>query len=118
MIETRASFNPFKMKISRREPVSLSIELINKGSEPEIVSFELVLGKQFSLERAGFKTTAAGKIPELKPGESKKFYFDIWAKQMLRKGEQGIALTVIEHYQGFNYIKKKYDKLLKLAVEE
>jgi uncharacterized membrane protein len=118
MIDIRTAFTPFKMKISRKEPVSLSIELVNSGQEPEIVSLDLMLGSLFSFEKSGFKNEKSEKIPELKPGESKKFYYDVWPKQMLRKGEHGIRLTIIEHYKGFNYVKRKYNKVLRLAVED
>lgn len=118
MIETRTSFIPFKMRIGRKEPVCLLLELLNSGSEPEIVSLELNLGKQFSLEKTGFRNYATEKIPEFKPGETKKFYYDLWPKQMARPGEQEIKLAVTEHYKGFNYVKKTHNRVLKLAVEE
>jgi len=118
MIEIRTNFTPYKMKISRREPVVLSLELINSGKEKEIVSFEFVLGQQFSLEKTGYKSEKTEKIPAFGPGEKKKYYFEIWPKQMLRAGEQGMRLTVIEHYQSFNYVKRKQEKVLKLTVEE
>ena len=118
MIETRTSFTPFKMRIGRKEPVCLSVELVNTGREKEIVSFELNLGRQFSLERTGFKNSSTKRIPEFGAGESRKFYFDIWPKQMLRAGLQGIPVRVTEHYNNFNYVKRKYDKMLKLAVQE
>jgi len=118
MIDIRTTFTPFKLKISRREPVSLSIEIENDGKEAEIVSLELHLGQQFSLEKTGFKTSAEVRIPDFKPGDVKKFYYDIWPKQAARLGMQPIKLLVIEHYQGFNYVKKKYDKTLQVNVEE
>jgi len=118
MLEVRTTFTPFKMKISRREPVLLSVEIKNTGTEPEVVSVDLNLGHQFSLEKSGFKSSEAERIPEFKPGEKKKLYFDIWPKQSVRSGEQPIRLLVTEHYQGFNYVKKNYDKMLSLAVED
>jgi uncharacterized membrane protein len=118
MLEVRTTFTPFKMKISRREPIVLSVDLRNTGAEKEMVSVDLNLGNQFSLEKSGFKSAKAIRLPEFKPGEKKKFYFDIWPKQSARSGEQPITLLVTEHYQGFNYVKKKYDKALTIAVED
>jgi len=118
MIDVRTAFNPFKMKLSRKEPVVLSLELKNSGNEPEIISFDMQLGQQFSFERSGFKNTVSKKIADFKPGDTEKFYFDIWPKQMVRAGEQPIRLTVTEHYKGFNYVKRKQVKMLKLGVEQ
>ena len=118
MLEIRTAFTPFKMKISRREPVSLCLEIENAGKETEIISFELNLGQQFSFEKTGFKTAAGAKISKFEPGNVKKAYYDIWPKQAARLGMQPIKLTVIEHYQSFNYVKRKYDKTLHVNVEE
>jgi uncharacterized membrane protein len=118
MINVKTTFTPFKMKISRREPVTLSVELENDGQETEIVSLELRLGSLFSLEKTGFKTDAGEKIPKFEPGQKKKFYYDIWPKQMVRPGEHEIRLDVIEHYKGFNYIKRKQEKRLRVSVEQ
>jgi len=118
MIEVRTEFNPFRMKVSRKEPVVLSVQLANTGNEQEMVSLDLNLGKQFSLERSGYRTVASEKIMQFKPGESRKYYFDIWPKQVLSGGDQAIALTVTEHYNGLNYVKRKHEKKLLLGVDE
>ena len=117
MIEIKTTFNPFKLRLKRKEPITLSVELANTGKDTEIVSFEMNLGNQFSLERTGFKNTLVERLPKFEPGEKKKYYFDIWAKQAARTGEQPIRLRVTEHYNGFNYIKKKNDKTLHISVE-
>ena len=118
MIEIRTTFTPFKMKISRREPVVLSVEIRTPGKETEIVSLDVDLGQWFSFEKTGFKNKIVKNIPEFKAGDKEKFYYDVWPKQMLRAGEHGIKLTTIEHYQGFNYVKRKHEKVLKLSVED
>ena len=118
MLEIRTFFSPYKLKISRREPVTLSVEIANVGNEAEMVSFGLNLGNHLSLEKSGFKSASSSKIPEFKPGEKQKYYFDIWPKQLLKVGEQAIQLMATEHYQNFNYVKKKYDRMLTLTVEE
>lgn len=118
MLEIRTSFTPFKMKMSRKEPVTLSVEIANSGTGTEMVSMDLNLGNNFSMERSGFKSFTSMRMPEFKAGEKKKYYFDIWPKQMVRPGEHNILLAAAEHYQDFNYVKKKYDKRLLLSVEE
>ncbi len=118
MIEIRNRFTPFRMKLSRREPVQLTVELINTGQENAMLSMNLNLGAQFSLEKSGYKTAAVERIPELAAGQSKTFYYEIWPKQSVRTGTQELQLTVLEHHQNFNYVKKEYKKNLGLAVEE
>ncbi len=38
MIDIRTTFTPFRMKLGRREPVQLSLELINRGEEDAMLS--------------------------------------------------------------------------------
>ncbi|MBN2067105.1 MAG: hypothetical protein JW744_01415 [Candidatus Diapherotrites archaeon] len=118
MIEIKTSFNPFRMKLGRKEPVQLCIELVNKDAENTMLSMTLNLGAQFSIEKSGYKTSALERISELKPGASKKFYYEIWPKQSARPGQQPMQLTVLEHYQNFNYVKKEYKKNISLNVED
>lgn len=118
MLDVKTRFTPFRMKISKREPVQLSVEVTNKGNEKAIVSLNLGLGAYFSLEKGGYKTNAMERIPEMKPGETRKFYYDIWPKQSIREGENKVELNVVEHHQGFNYVKNEYKKNLGLIVEK
>jgi hypothetical protein len=118
MLEIRTTFTPFKLKISRREPIMLSVEVLNSGTETEIVSVDLNLGQHFSLEKGGFKAAESFKMPDFTPGSKKKFYFEIWPKQSARAGNQPIKLLVTEHYQSFNYVKKNYDRALSISVED
>ncbi len=118
MIEVKTKFTPFRLKLARKEPVQLAVELVNKNPENAMLSLNLELGACFSLEKSGYKTGAAEQIPELKPGESKKFYYELWPKHSIRVGAAKIRLTVLEHYQNFNYVKKEYKKGPELIVEE
>lgn len=118
MLEIRTNFTPFKMKLTRREPVTLSIEMKNIGDSTEIVSFDVDLGNYLSFEKGGFKTTNSDRIMEFGPGQSKKYYLDIWPKQVTNAGEATIMLKATEHYNNLNYVKKKYEKALKLSIDE
>ena len=118
MIDIRTIFTPFRMKLGRREPVQLSLELINKGEEDAMLSFNLVLGKNLSMEKGGYRTVAMEKIASLAPMAGKKFYYELWPKQTVTAGAQPIQLTVTEHYKDFNYVKKEYKKNLDLVIED
>jgi hypothetical protein len=106
------------MKIGRREPVTLRIELINQSNEPKMLSLEVRLGRQLSFEKSGYRTEQTEKIPTMQPAENKVYYYDVFPKANTRSEEQPIVVKVAEHYQNFNYVTKEYTKNLALRVED
>ena len=118
MLEIVTKFTPFRMKLSRKEGVHLTVDLKNQDPEDAMISTTLDLGSNFSMEKTGYKTVAEERIPKLEPGESKRFYYEIWPKQSARPGSQRLTLTVIEHFKSEEYVKQEYKRNLELTVEE
>jgi uncharacterized membrane protein len=118
VIAIETYFNPFRIHLSKKEPVSLAVSLKNNGNESKKVSLEVLLTRQFSFDKEGFKNTELKRIDELKAGEQKKFYFDIYPKQMTRIGLHPVVVRVLEHYNNYTYVLKEYKKKLELKVEQ
>ena len=118
MIEIINGFNPFRMKLSRREPVQLSVEVVNRGADDTMVTLEVSLPGQLSMEHGGYRKNDVQKIPQLKPGERKRFYYELWPKQATRIGDEHVLIAAVEHHQSFDYVKKEYRKTVPLPVEE
>jgi len=118
MLEVVNFFTPFRMRLSRREPVQLRVELANKGKDDAMASLTINLGSQLSFEKGGYKTRATERISSLPPGEKKKFYYEIWPKQATRNGPVAVQIIASEHYQNFNYVVKEYRKDTELVIED
>ena len=118
MIQINASFSPFRMKLGRREPVSLSIEIDNQSNEPKILKMSVALGRELSFEKGGYKTEQMERMEKLPPGEKKLFYYSIFPKAGTKVQEQPVTVKVAEHYRNFNYVTNEYTKNLALKVED
>ena len=116
-ININTNFTPFRLRLSRREPVQLTVDLTNNGNTA-MVSMNVALTPQLSFSKGGFKNRETARIPEFNSSETRRFYFEIWPKASTRLEEQPIVITVFEHYKSFDYIKNKTEKKLSLQVEE
>lgn len=117
MVNVLTRYTPFRLKLSRKEPVQLSITLENKGNENKMISMEIKLSRHLSLDKGGFRTSESKKIENLGKGAKKQFYYEIWPKQSAMKGEQPVILTVSEHYNNFTHVAKQSVKSIPLTVE-
>lgn len=117
-ISINTHFHPFRMVLARKKPIQLTVELINRGEEEKIVSLELMLSRTLSLDKSGLVTGKIERIPSFKPGEKKKYYFDIYQKAHTTIGEIPVILKVYEHYRDYKYIQKEFTKNLSITVQE
>ena len=117
MIEINARFTPYRLILERRAPVELMIELVNKGDKEKLASLEIVLGRQLSLDRVGYKATDLRRIPAFKPGEKKFFYYKIWPKGINSSGEETVIVKAMEHHENYNLLKKEFMEKLNLKIE-
>jgi hypothetical protein len=118
MIGVSTIFHPFRLKISRREPVEFTVVLKNKSKEPKKLTYEMAVSKDISLDKTGLKYGDLKQIEELSPGQEVKYNYDIYAKQFARLGEVPIRIKITEHYKSFKYIEKEYTKDVRLTLED
>jgi len=118
MIGINTSFHPFRMKLSRREPVQLTIELSNRGGETKKLSLDVILSRELSLDKGGLLYNTSKRIDSLEPGKKQEFYFDIYPKHITRSGDHGVLLKLSEHYQDYKYVAKEQKKRLELQIED
>ena len=118
MIQLNTNFNPFRMKLGRRDPVTLTVEITNKSDESKMLTVYINLGRELSFEKSGYKTEAIERIDAMKPGEIKTYYYSIFPKAGTRTEAQPVLVKVQEHYKTQTYVANEYSKNLKLKVEE
>jgi hypothetical protein len=110
-------FNPFRMNLRERKPVSFTIEIVNREEETKLLSMEITLSEHLSFERNGFKTMIKKQLDLFQPNEKKRFFFDIYSKAMTKEREQPIRVKVLEHYNDYRYVVKETKLDLGLKVE-
>ncbi len=117
MVKILTELFPFRLLLRNREPVSLRLEITNDTDRDQIISYEVSLAGELSFEKQGLKGYETEQIESLKPGQKISKYYKIYPKVTARKGEYPITITVIEHYNNFNYVLGKKVKRLGLIVE-
>ena len=118
MVRFNSNFTPLRLKLSRRQPVQLYVEVSNDETENKMVSLYVNLSKDISFEKGGFKTDNVERIPELAPGETKRFYYELHPKPHLDYGEHNVKVTLSNHYNSFDNVKTEKTKNMTLTVEE
>lgn len=115
-ISIKTHFHPFRLLLNRRQPVQLKIELENNSADSKMVSMQLILPRQLSLDKGGLVTSSMKRIKALAPNAVETFYFDLHPK-LPQEGALPLQLKVMEHYNDFNFVQQEYTKNLVLKVE-
>jgi len=117
-MELVTRFTPFRMKLSNREPVQLSVEVVNNESADKLLTVSTILSKALSFDRGGYRVDASEKIEKLAPDKSRKFYYELFPKPGIRIGEIPVKVKLTEYYNSFDYVQNEIVKSTSLKVEE
>lgn len=120
MVHVKTTFFPYRLVLARREPVQLTIDLVNTEKETKSYSIQLEVGRSLSLERAGAKMNDFKRIGNVGPGEAKKIYYDIFSKAGTDDTSIPIELRVHEHpkdSKGVHDVIQTVSRRLDLGVQ-
>ncbi|MEK6957737.1 MAG: hypothetical protein AABW99_02050 [archaeon] len=117
MLEIKATFFPFRLKLSRREPVQLKFSITNVGKETEMVSYEVSTNTALSFDSTGFKAKIMNRIGSMEPGKGTEQYADLFPKPYLREGTHKMTISATEHYKNYDFVKRQYTKTLELIID-
>ena len=117
-MELVTRFTPFRMKLSNREPVQLSVEVVNNESVDKMLTVTTLLSRALSFDKGGYRVDTSEKIEKLAPGKSRKFYYDLFPKPGIRSGEIPVRVKLTEYYNSFEYVQNEIVKNTSLKVEE
>ena len=118
MLEVRTIFRPYRMKLSRKEPVEMTLTITNHGPGIALTSFEMTCDRELSFDKGGYKNSANASLGELAVGQKHETYFDLHSKPITRPGAYQIKVKATEHFNSYNLIKKEYTKTAEIVVEE
>ncbi len=118
MINTILRFTPIRMVSGQREPVNLNIYLINKFSEPVLVSVIAKVPASFGFDKAGIVSEKRERLGVIEPGEEKVVNFPIYGKFGTRPGKYPIQVKVLLHEKRYDKIKDEYKFSTELRVIE
>lgn len=117
MLKIDTSLNPFRLKLNRKQPVQLKVTIRNLSNEDALMSYDIVVSRNLSLDKSGFKTSVNNRVGTMEPGQTEEAYFDVYPKAMTREGSYPLLIKATEHYNNYNFVQKEYKKHLDLQVE-
>ena len=118
MLEVRTIFRPYRLKLSRKEPVEMMLAITNHGPGSALTSFEMECDRSLSFDKGGFKASEAENMGELAAGQRIERIFHIHSKPVTRPGTCQIKIKATEHFNSYNLVKREHDKTAELIVEE
>ncbi|PIN85285.1 MAG: hypothetical protein COV47_02945 [Candidatus Diapherotrites archaeon CG11_big_fil_rev_8_21_14_0_20_37_9] len=118
MIQIKTSFHPFRLKASRKDPVELEVVLTNTGPDPALVSYEVLVSRNLSMDKSGLKSNASNRLGVMEPKQNKTDLYTIFGRHIAKAGSYPIMIRVIEHHDNYNFVMKEYKKKLELMVDE
>jgi len=118
MINAILRFTPIRMVSGQREPVTLNVYLVNKFSEPVLVSVIARVPASLGFDKAGIVSEKRERVGFIEPGEEKLVSFPIYGKFGTRPGKYPIQVKVLLHEDRYDKIKNEYKFSTELKVIE
>ena len=117
MVYIKTSLFPYRLVLTRREPVQLSVDVLNNDAEEKIFSIEVEVPRTLGLERAGAKIQDFKKMGPLAPGQEKHLIYDIHGKSSANDMTYPITILVHEHRAHSNDVARTITKRVELTVQ-
>lgn len=118
MIDVKAELTPFRLVLSRREPMQLMVEMINNSNKSQMVSLEISGGNYLAFDKGGRMRIVTKKIESFKPGEVIRDYYNVFPAADAQTGSDVITIFVAEHYNNsYQYIQSKKIKEISLRID-
>lgn len=119
MVDIKAELTPMRLKFGKDKSVELMIQVINNGEKARLTSCDIILSNHLAFDKTGRQNSIVKRFGELKAGEKKLIYLDVYPRMSLNKGNhEPIFITAMEHYQDdYDYVLNKKTKKLDLRIE-
>ena len=116
MLLLHTHFHPYRLLLKRRQPVELTIDLINNSNQDSLITIEVILDKMLSFTKGGLKKIE--KVTDrMEAKKRKRFYFSIYPHVAASSGEYTVQIVITEYGKDYHDIKRKIIKRSKLLVE-
>jgi hypothetical protein len=117
-LELKSNLFPYRLILSRKEPVELSVKVTNNSPDKKLVTMQIAMARAIALDRGGLKKGADQRLGEMEPGQSKEFVFQVFPKHGVKAAAYPIQIRLIEHFNSYEYIARKVVKSMELIVED
>jgi uncharacterized membrane protein len=113
----RTSFTPIRMILAQRKPISLSVEVRNKGKATKGYTVSVRVPTKFGFDESGLVSTHRVRIKAIDPSQAKDAVFKIFPKFGLTSGNYDFDILVREHDERFDRAIGQISVVTSLRVE-
>ncbi|MCK4327216.1 MAG: hypothetical protein KAW41_01940 [Candidatus Diapherotrites archaeon] len=113
----RTSFLPIRMIVGQKEPVSLGVEVRNRGRQTKSYSVSVKVPFAFGFDRSGLMREHRIRIKNVDPTKKKEAKFSIYGKFNITPGFYDFDVIVREHDERFDKITDQQHFPARLRVE-
>jgi hypothetical protein len=117
-VQIRTNLYPYRLILSRREPVQLTVDIKNDQREDRAYSIEVNVPRSLGLERAGAKMQDYKLLGDFAPMQEKRIYYDIFHKAAVDAESYPINVFVHEHPKGSREVKRTVSRRIDLIIQD
>ncbi|MFC2175276.1 hypothetical protein ACFLQ2_05460 [archaeon] len=113
----RTSFLPIRMIAGQKDPVSLGVEVRNRGKATRSYSVSVKVPFAFGFDRSGLMRDHRIRIKNVDPTKKKEALFSIFSKFNVKPGFYDFDVIVREHDERFDKVTDQQHCTTRLRVE-
>lgn len=113
-----SSLFPYRLSLKQHAKLAgeLSVEIRNNDSRSKLLSFDLLLPEQVSLDKSGLNRGASKRLEALEPNSSARVKFPVFLTQKASQGVFSGKLLVSEYSSNFEFPTTNYSKELSFRI--
>jgi len=119
-VSINANLFPYRLSLRQHAKLAgeLTVEITNNDSRGKLLSFDLRLPEQVSLDKSGLNRMASKKLESLQPSQTARVRFPVFLTQRADAGVFSGKLLVSEHASNFEYPTAHYSKEITFRIIE
>ena len=117
-VSISSSLFPYRLSLKQHAKLAaeLTVEVRNNDSKSKLLSFEMRLPEQVSLDKGGLNRLVSKQIKELAPSTAARMSFPVFLTQRADLGVFSGKLLVSEHALNFEYPTAHYSKEIAFRI--
>lgn len=118
MLSLSTRCNPIRISLMGKDIIMLTLTVKNISEEPRLVSVDMEVPPELSLDETGILNKKSTRLGELMPGVSGEVRFDIRATHRASPKEYSARMTAFVNYRNYNSVLEKVSTTAAIRVIE
>jgi len=116
MINISTSIFPYRLDLKTKEPIELTIDVINMNVSSKLLSSDIILSPELCLEKTGIKKSEHKRLGEILPKQKITLKYYIHPFQGATTGRHLVKFKIKEHFNDYKYVENTTEKRIEIPV--